>query len=84
MLFNPSKLGLMPGSMCPHLLGLVADCMPDAVQLTPYNIIKAFEQALLQGQLTGVYLVGLSQLLNAGVHQVRYSVINGTHVRAEV
>ncbi len=53
-----------------HLLGLGADSVPHRIQLAPYNVIKALEQAVLQSQLTGVYLVGLAQLLHTGVHQI--------------
>lgn len=46
-----------------HLLGLVADGVPDGVQLPPHDVVEAAEQAVLQLQVAGVDLVACPQLL---------------------
>lgn len=75
--------GTREGESRADLLGFGADSVPDRVQLTPHNVVEALEEALLQGQLTGVYLVGLAQLLDTGVHQVRDGIVYCAHGRAQ-
>lgn len=67
-----------------YLFGFGADSVPDGVQLATNNVIKALEQTVFQGQLAGVDLVGFAQLLDAGVHEIRYGIIYCAHGWAEV
>lgn len=67
-----------------HLLGLVADSVPHTVQLAAHNVIKTFEEALLQGELASINFIRLAQLFDAGVHQIRYGVIDRCHGRGKV
>lgn len=67
-----------------HLFGAWADGVPNAVKLPPDDIIKAAEEAGLDGQLAGVYLVRLPQLLDARVHEFGDGVVNLCHRRRHV
>ncbi len=67
------------GGLAAYLLGARTDSVPHSFQLPPDMLIKALEEAMLQGQLGRVNLVGFPQLFDTGVHDVSNGIIDGCH-----
>uniref|UniRef100_A0A0D3FCK5 Uncharacterized protein n=1 Tax=Oryza barthii TaxID=65489 RepID=A0A0D3FCK5_9ORYZ len=62
-----------------ELLGLLAERVPDGVELPPDDLIKRLEEALVDGEVFDVDLVGPPELLEAGVHGIEDSGLDAPH-----
>lgn len=53
--------------------------MPDGVELPPDNLVKGLEEALVNGEVLDIDLVGPPELLEAGVHGVEDGGLDAHH-----
>lgn len=62
-----------------ELLGLLAERVPDGVELPPDDFVKGLEEALVDGEVLDIDLVGPPELLEAGVHGFKDRGLDAHH-----